>query len=233
IWADGVHRECSTDYHMLVLRSLVGAIANAEQFGLEVPRELRLAAERASTFAVHVQRPDGATPSFSDGDVGHIGPFLADAARVLDRLDLAWVASGGAVGTPPRERSASFPIGGYHSPRSGWGDTGRHYTDERLALFDCGPPGDGGHGHYHQLSVELYAAGQSLVVDPGRFTYADGPDGWRHWFKGTAGHNTLTVDDLDQVPYRPGKPKGPQPTARLVGRWTAPGLDVLVGEATS
>src|SRR5262249_19989608 len=66
-----------------------------------------------------------------------------------------------------------------------------------------------------------------------RFTYADGPDGWRHWFKGTAGHNTLTVDDLDQVPYRPGKPKGPQPTARLVGRWTAPGLDVLVGEATS
>jgi hypothetical protein len=233
IWPDGVHRECSTDYHMLVLRSLVGAIANAEQFGLEVPGALRRATERASTFAVHVQRPDGATPSFSDGDVGHYGPFLADAARVLDRPDLAWVASRGAVGAPPRERSTGFPIGGYYTQRSGWGTTGRHYAGERFALFDCGPLGDGGHGHYDQLSVELYAAGQTLVVDPGRFTYADGPDGWRHWFKGTAGHNTLTVDDLDQVSYRPGKPKGPQPTARLVGRWTVSGLDVLVGEATS
>ena len=29
VWADGVHRECSTDYHCIVLRSFLGALANA------------------------------------------------------------------------------------------------------------------------------------------------------------------------------------------------------------
>ena len=81
-----------------------------------------------------------------------------------------------------------------------------------------GPLGDGGHGHYDQLAVELYANGQPLVVDPGRYTYAEEPGGWRRWFKGTAAHNTVTVDELDQTPYRRGKPKGPHSQARLVTR---------------
>jgi hypothetical protein len=75
-----------------------------------------------------------------------------------------------------------------------------------------------------------------LVVDPGRYTYdADDPAGWRHWFKGTAAHNTVCVDGLDQTPYRPGKPARAKPvsTARLLGRWTRPGLDVLRAEVTS
>jgi hypothetical protein len=43
------------------------------------------------------------------------------------------------------------------------------------------------------------------------------------------------VDGLDQTPYRPGRPpKGkPVSTARLLGRWSRPGLDVLRAEATS
>ena len=40
IWADGVHRECSTDYHFIVLRSFLGAIANARRAGLAVPPAL-------------------------------------------------------------------------------------------------------------------------------------------------------------------------------------------------
>jgi Heparinase II/III-like protein/Heparinase II/III N-terminus len=232
IWADGVHRECSTDYHLIVLRSLVGAIANSRRRGLDIPPALLAAAGRAADFALHIQRPDGLTPAFSDGDRGDFRSFLADAARVLDRSDLAWVSSGGCLGSAPRIRGASFDVGGYYTQRSGWGET-RAYRQERFGLFDCGPIGDGGHGHYDQLSVELYGAGRTLVVDPGRFTYADGPEGWRRWFKGTAAHNTVLVDGLDQVPYRRGKPKGPLPQARLVGRWTAPGVDVLVGESTS
>ena len=141
----------------------------------------------------------------------------------------------GRRGGPGRRRGArsSFPVGGYHVQRSGWGDRGRPYADERFGLLDCGPIGDGGHGHYDQLSVELYAAGRALVVDPGRYTY-DATDGsWRRRFKGTAAHNTVTVDDLDQTPYRAGKPRGPLSTARLLGRATRPGLDVLRGEVRS
>ena len=128
-------------------------------------------------------------------------------------------------------RDASFPLGGYATQRSGWGDGARPYRDERWAVLDCGPLGDGGHGHYDHLNVELAADGHRLVVDPGRYTYADGP--WRRWFKGTAAHNTVTVDGLDQQPYRRGRPKGPQSTADLVARHTPAHLDVVIARATS
>jgi hypothetical protein len=232
IWADGVHRECSTDYHMLVLRSLLGAVENGRRAGLAIPSDLLSGVERASDFALHIQRPDGMTPTFSDGDPADFRVLLADAARVLGRADLAWVASGGMQGAPPRERLVSFRVGGYHVQRSGWGDGGRAYQDELFAMFDCGPIGDGGHGHYDQLSVELAGGGHNLAVDPGRYTYADDDDGWRRWFKGTAAHNTVTVDGLDQTPYRPGKPRLTS-TATLLGRWSPPGIDVLSGEVTS
>jgi hypothetical protein len=233
VWEDGVHRECSTDYHLIVLRSLVGVIANARAAGLQVPDVLLDRTGRAADFALHVQRPDGLTPAISDGDQGDFRALLTLAATVLDRSELLWAASGGTRGRPPRSRNVSFPVGGYHVQRSGWGDGERSYADERFALFDCGPLGDGGHGHYDALSVELAGGGAVLAVDPGRFTYAEEADGWRRWFKGTAAHNTVTVDGRDQTPYRRGKPKGPVAQARLLDRHNRPGLDVLVGQVTS
>lgn len=234
IGPDGVQRERSSDYHMIVLRSLVGAIANGRAVGQLIPPELVHRAQLACTFGLHLQRPDGTTPALSDGDQADFRPLLADAAALLDRPDLAWAATLGNAGAPPAHRHASFPAGGYVTQRSGWGDRGRAYGDERWAVLDCGPLGDGGHGHYDHLSVELVAGTHRLAVDPGRYTYADTP--WRHWFKGTAGHNTVTVDGLDQQPYRRGRPKGPQSTAVLVARHSAetgPGLDVAIARCTS
>ena len=199
IWADGVQRECSTDYHLIVLRSLLGGIANARRFGLDMPPALLHAAERAGEFALHVQRPDGLTPALSDGDQGDYRTVLALGAELLDRPDLRWVATGGTAGTPPARTAGNFPVGGYYTQRSGWG-TDRPYEQERWLVLDAGPLGDGGHGHYDQLSVEAAAAGRPLVVDPGRYTYdADDPAGWRHWFKGTAAHNTVVVDGRNQA----------------------------------
>ncbi len=232
IWLDGVHRECSTDYHAIVLRSFLGAIANARRAGLPVPPALLQRVALGCEFLMHLQSPGGTTPALSDGDEGDFGSLLAVAAQVLHRPDLLWVASAGQAGSPPAQRHASFPIGGYHVQRSGWGNRERAYGDELWCVFDCGPLGDGGHGHYDQLSVVMAAGGRPLVVDPGRFTYDPSSD-WRHWFKGTAAHNTVCVDGLDQTPFRPGKPKGKTSLAGLVGRLTRPGLDVLRGRVES
>jgi hypothetical protein len=236
IWDDGVHRECSTDYHLIVLRSFVGAIANARAAGIEAPAELVARAHLACDFALHVQRPDGTTPALSDGDPDDFRELLTHAGRILDRPDLTWAATGGTAGTPPVARLVSFPAGGYHVQRSGWGDGPRPYRQERFCIVDCGPLGDGGHGHYDQLSVEVAAGGRALLVDPGRYSYAAGTDearAWRRAFKGTAAHNTVCVDGLDQTPFRPGKPNGPTSRARLVRRHTMEGLDVVIGEVRS
>jgi uncharacterized protein YodC (DUF2158 family) len=179
---------------------------------------------------LHIQRPDGLTPSFSDGDVDDFRGLLELAAELLGRDYFRWVATGGGAGTPPGCVDATFPVGGYLTARSGWGKGATSYADERFMLMDAGPIGDGGHGHYDQLSIELHADGHPLVVDPGRFTYADNQ--WRHWFKGSAAHNTVTVDDLDQTPYRRGAPKKPS-QARVVRRTSKFDFDAIEAEATS
>jgi hypothetical protein len=230
---DGVHCECSSHYHLLALRSFLGARENARRFGLRFPDGFDSHLERACSFALHCHRPDGEIPALSDSDAGSYPEVLELAASLLGRPDLLYAATAGTRGTPPRRRYASFPAGGYFFQRSGWGTDGVAFTDERFLVFDCGPLGAGGHGHYDLLGIEAAAGGRALLVDPGRFTYAESTPNWRRWFKGTAAHNTVCVDGVDQTPYRRRKPKGPVAEGRFCGRLTAPGLDVLRGEARS
>jgi hypothetical protein len=230
---DGVHCEASTHYHMVVLRSALGTLENARRFGLRRPAALAHRVERACEFALHAHRPDGGIAVLSDGDAGTYRDLLALASSLLGRPDFLYAATAGARGTPPRTRCASFPDGGYHVQRSGWGEGERSFEDELFLIFDCGPLGEGGHGHYDLLSVEVAAAGGPLLVDPGRFTYSEGAPNLRRWFKGTAAHNTVCVDGRDQTPYRRGKPKGPVARGRLLERLGAPGFDLLRGLAAS
>lgn len=224
---DGVHRGGRIGHHLVVLRSLVGAVADARAAGLDVPPALLDRTHRACDVALHVQRPDGSTPAVPDGDRGDARPLLALAGEVLDRPDLTWAATGGARGIPPVRRHVGFPVGGYHVQRSGWGEQ-RPYAEERWCLLDVGPVGDGGHDG--RLSVEIHAGGHPLVVDPGRS--ADDGSGWRRWFTGAAARSTVTVDGPDETPYGQGRPRDPGGRARLLHRHTAPGLDLLVARAT-
>ena len=229
---DGVHRERSTHYHHVVLRSFLGARENGRRFGLRFTAEFDERLARACDFSLHVHRPDGTIPALSDSDSGSYLDLLALAADLFGRSDWLYVATRGAAGEPPATTSASFPTGGYYVQRSGWGDD-TSFAAERFLVFDCGWIGDGGHGHYDALSVDITGGGRPLVVDPGRFTYCDDPPHWRRWFKSTAAHNTVSIDRRDQTPYHRGKPKGGVAEARLLQRLTAPDLDVLWGEVTS
>ena len=216
---DGVHREASTHYHCIALRSFVGARVNCRRYGVELSPEFDERLGRACDFALHCRRPDGTIPPLSDADAGDYSDVLRLAGDVLERDDLRALA-GSTLG-------ADFPDGGYFTQRSGWG------RDDAFLIFDCGPLGDGGHGHYDLLSVEAFTGGRPLLVDPGRFTYSEQPPNLRRWFRGTAAHNTVCVDGLDQTPYTRKRPAGPVAEGRFLGRTTAPGLDVLEGEARS
>jgi hypothetical protein len=230
---DGVHRENSTHYHLVALRSLLGARENARRFSLTLPDDFDTLLERTCEFALHCHRPDGLIPALSDADEASYPEVLRLAGSLFDRPDFIYAATAGAEGRPPARKGASFPDAGYFFQRSGWGTGGSSYPDERFLVFDCGPLGDGGHGHYDLLNVEVYAYGRPLLVDPGRYTYSEDGANMRRWFKGTAAHNTVCVDGLDQTPYRRGRPGSRLGTGTFMGRWSAPGLDVLEGRAES
>jgi hypothetical protein len=230
---DGVHREQSTHYHATALRSFLGARENASRFSLEFPPDYDERLEKACEFLLHVQRPDGLIPSLSDADTGNYSDLLELAALIFDRSDFLYAATAGVEGEMPATTCASFSDGGYYIQRSGWDNRFTSVRDERYLVFDCGPLGDGGHGHYDSLNIEVAAGGRPLIVDPGRFTYAEDESQWRHYFKGTTAHNTVCVDDLDQTPYWRGKPKGDSAQARLLERRTTSHCDMLCGEVRS
>lgn len=232
---DGVHVEASTHYHALFVRNFMAVRVNLRRYEVAVSPTLDRLLGRAVAFLLHVTRPDGDIVAFSDADTASYLDVLALAAEALEDPTHVWVASRGRRGSPP-PCAASFPDGGYFVQRSHWTDEPEPARVARHLVWDCGPLGQGVHGHYDMLHFEASAGGRALVVDPGRYTYAEGQPNWRHLFKGTAAHNTVTVDELDQCDYYPwniGEPAPRVAEARLLGRWLEPDLDVLVGEVHS
>jgi hypothetical protein len=69
---------------------------------------------------------------------------------------------------------------------------------ELIASVRAFGPGSAGHSHAHSLHFTLRHAGESVLIDPGTFTYVSDP-ALRDQFRGTAAHNTLRIDGLDQA----------------------------------
>jgi hypothetical protein len=121
------------------------------------------------------------------------------------------------VGLPKNDRPVP-PEGGRYAHPDVWSgisrasrlfrDTGYAvFRDDHRshAVFDVGPHGylNGGHAHADALSMTLTLSGRPLLVDPGTATYTMQPH-IRDRFRGTASHNTLTIDGQPQA-----RPKGP------------------------
>jgi hypothetical protein len=246
---DGVHCELSTDYHQLVVKNYLCVRRLAQLNGIRVPAEMDERLTRALEFCMHVHKPDGVVPALSDGDARSFLDLLSQGHELYGREDMLYVATQGQCGRPPRERSVHFPDGGYAIVRSGWGECGTAFSDEQYLVLDCGPLGAGNHGHFDCLSFELAAYGRSLIVDPGRYTYSEAGDvNWRVTFRGTAYHNTVSVDGKNQTRYEPRvvkeitrhatgsvrhKVTGAPPEHTLRAFVSRPGFDYLHGIAAS
>ena len=231
---DGVHRELSTDYHHTVLKNHLRVRALAVLNGIALAPRFDEMMNKALEFSMYVHKPDGLIPAINDGDSNSYLSLLKKACSHYPNEQFLYVVSKGKEGTPPCERSKGFSDSGYYVLRGSW--THEPYEDGLYLLFDCGPLGFGTHGHYDLLSFEAAAYGHSLVVDPGRYTYSDeSAEGinWRRMFKGTAYHNTVVVDGKDQIPYRRGKPVGPEPRASVKTFATADGFDFVQAQALS
>lgn len=212
---DGVYFEQATQYHRYTTEFYLHLLLLAERNGISLPAALPAGVSALVEHLLHLSRGDGTMPLFGDDDGGRLvqldGRSPADVRGVLalgavlfDRADFAFGARGdhalagwmlGSPGlaklsttarTAPTERSRAFPHGGYFVSRAGW-----DASDPHLVL-DCGPHGamNCGHAHDDALSLELWAGGRGLVVDPGTFTYS-GRD--RDAFRSGLSHNRASV----------------------------------------
>jgi uncharacterized heparinase superfamily protein len=83
----------------------------------------------------------------------------------------------------------------------GLGESGylRIENNSAVIIFDAAPLGPDyqpGHGHADTLSFELSSRGHRIFVNSGTSTYEQ--NSLRNYERGTAAHNTIRIDGLDQ-----------------------------------
>ena len=246
ILPDGVYFEQSVCYQRYTAEIYLHFLLLAERNKIALPPAVVERVERLLDVLLALRRPDGTLPDIGDADGGWLLPFtpraggdargvLAVAAAFFGRSDLAWAAaepapealwllgparhksSRGLEAAPPAGRLRSFSDGGYVVMRSGWEDTAHQL------IFDVGALSSpkSGHGHADLLSIQCSAFGEPYLVDAGTYCYTPEPQ-WRDFFRGSAAHNTVTVDGEGQA-----LPAGPfhwtdYPQARL-RRWISSG----------
>jgi hypothetical protein len=203
---DGSHVEVSTGYQWLVLDELEAAYDLLKIHGSSPLAEtLGTILEKMYELLVYVIRPDGTFPEINDGFLRWKHHRMIEAAKKFERSDFLFVGSDGMEGTNPVQCSKAFENAGWYVMRSSWS------ADAGYLFFDAGPHG-GHHGHEDKLSIEVFAYGQSFIVDSGSYTY-EKEDPYRAYFVGSQGHNTVLVNGLSQMrrwidepPYNQKKP---------------------------
>jgi hypothetical protein len=246
VLADGCHFELSTYYHVYALDMFLFHSI------LRGPDELfRDKLTRMAEFLDAMLGSPGDLPFFGDDDGGRLfHPYgarngfglatLATCGELLERPEwirdrryleeqAAWWLEPGnpeevfsVPSDPTQQRSRRFAGSGLTVMAAG----------KVQLIADTGPfgPGTGGHSHADTLSFVLrrIASGCSehILIDPGTYTYVADPL-WRDRFRGTAAHNTMRIDGLDQA-----IPKGPfawqsRPDVEVLGWESSPSFDIL------
>lgn len=213
-YRDGGYIQLSHTYHRLALQVLLAAVTFARATDDRVPREWTDALERSLDFLSAQQNPeDGRLPNFgpndgalplilSTSDYPDFRPVL-QVVSVLTRgerlyapgpwdEELAWWLGAKGLDAPtvsPLRASVSFSHTGLHVIR------GR--SPSNFGVLRCGTVPDR-FGQIDMLHLDLWWRGENVLVDAGSYRYNGAPD-WHNHFVRTESHNTVRVDDRDQM----------------------------------
>jgi hypothetical protein len=235
VQSDGAHFEQSAYYHIYALDMFLAHYLLAGR-----PEEFRPVLIAMAEFLDHLMGAGRSIPLIGDDDGGRLFfPYgeraefgcatLATCAVLFDRPE--WLRDPGDLDeqalwwlgpvSPPAHAPAThasrlFAASGLAVLRSG----------PHQVIFDTGAFGAGGAGHSHADTLQVLVRKPDVewLLDPGTYTYIADPVA-RHQFRGTAAHNTLQMDALDQA-----TPAGPfrwnhKPEVRRTAFTTAPDFD--------
>jgi len=184
---DGGHIERSPMYHSIVLEDLLDLL-NLHSISpslagrwLNLGESCREAVGRMRHWLSVMCHPDGEISFFNDAAIG-MAPSPQEVELYAERLHLPSVPS-------PRDGLIHLPDSGYIRVQRG---------THAVVLLDValvGPDFLPGHAHADTLSFELSLYGQRVFVNSGTSCYGRSAERLRQ--RGTAAHNTVTVDGQD------------------------------------
>jgi hypothetical protein len=224
---DGVYFEQSLHYHVYALDFFLHARLLAEKNEIAVPSAFDEVVRRMLDV-VEALAQAGPAEGFGDDDGGrlsnsrrnrteHMSDPLAPGATIYNRNFSAaqlteesiWLFGERAITkleeTQKRDRpgARAFLDGGLYVLASPEGDA---ELQAQAMMIDAGPQGIGrcGHGHADALSLRLTMSGSRWLVDSGSGVYISRDPAERNALRGTAAHNTLSIDGADQaIPDEP------------------------------
>ncbi len=245
VLADGCHFELSPYYHVYALDMFLFHVVLHGLNDVYVDKLTRMGA-----FLDAVIGPSGMLPLIGDDDGGRF--FYPYGAR--DRFGLATLATCGMLLHRPEwirdpryldeqaawwlQASTANRCEATRSPSIDMPRVSTRFVDSGLVVMNAGDvqlvvdtgsfgAGRAGHSHADTLSVVLRLNQEQVLIDPGAYTYVADP-AWRDRFRGTAAHNTVRIDGLDQA-----IPGGPfawlsRPHSEVLKWESSPTRDVLI-----
>lgn len=206
VYPDGMQWEQSPMYHNEVLRGFLDVVAVAGMGEVRLPPGFVRKTHAMALADFWLRKPDGHEPMMGDSDDIDMRDIISRAALVFsDGLlrsagypvldyESSWDFGMPGVeaydrleGSLPAETSHHLQDSGNITFRTGWTE------DAAYLRFHCGTLG-AGHGHADKMHYDLFAHGEDILVDPGRYTYVDKPE--RFEFKDSSAHNTFMISGI-------------------------------------
>jgi hypothetical protein len=223
---DGVNREQAVSYQQWELDLLLLPLLAADANGRAFSTAYRARVEAMLEYVASIIDVSGNVPNFGDADDGYVvrldpregfcrfHSLLATGALLYGRGDFKVKAralddkSRWLFGPNADDRFAAIKTHGAQLPvrrafpEGGYYILGQDFEtpNEIRLIADAGPLGYreiAAHGHADALSFTLSVGGREFFADPGTYAYHTEAQ-WRHYFRGTAAHNTVRIDGMDQ-----------------------------------
>lgn len=208
---DSLQDERSSSYHLVTLKDYLEIYLILKRNNISYDFDLYKTIAEMFDALLNLIRPDLQLPLLNDSVKDYpINPkeLMAVAAYLFNRSDFKYCARGAVLNyfksifskkeyekyinmdsSKPAVKEKLFKDAGYFIYRDGWN------KEDRYIVFDfdsINPKHCPGHSHSDELSFELYAGGQALIIDPGVYSYHD-PE-FREYFKSTSSHNTISIN---------------------------------------
>lgn len=205
-YPDGCHFEFDPGYHIGFVESFDSGIQVAMKNGYPdlFPKECLEQLVRMTNYYLDYCYPDHTHPCLSDArshDDLADSELLENVSHYTDSpaaRQVVWFATDGAKGEAPAYKSSGHPDTGFYTFRDGWFDADiiMPVKATERGMWHAQP--DFG-------TFELWAYGKRLMPDAGAYTYSGDEEieRQRAYFKATARHNAITLDDRNYDDPKP------------------------------
>lgn len=221
---DGIHMERTPVYHLVASIAFLQAVELCRLNNIVIPPYAMTVLERSADFIYRIVKPDFTTPmlgdadrenlltrrsdtsiyegmnlSFFTDDLNEMRAYFKHMAKLFNRPDFLYLATGGREGKPSDENHSAFREAGIYTMRGGFGE--EDYVLTQMVKLERGEKST--HSHNDTAHVELMLRGEDILIDCGRYIYNTSIwKDWRHYFTSAVSHNTLYVDDhtMGEVP---------------------------------